>query len=60
MLYLYLLFSKVLSVARLEAIWKGMIKAILIFKIDFAYLISLNTSPHELLFGLEQQQYMHL
>lgn len=37
-----------------------MIKAILIFKIDFAYLISLNASPHELLFGLEQQQYMHL
>lgn len=60
MLYLYLLFSKELSVACLEVIWKGMIKAILIFKIDFAYLISLNASPHELLFGLEQQQYMHL
>lgn len=40
-LYLYLLFSKVLSVARLEATRKGMIKAILLFKIEFAYLISL-------------------
>lgn len=44
MLYLYLLFSKVLSVACLEAMWKGIIKAILIFKIEFAYLISLPKS----------------
>lgn len=44
MLYLYLLFSKVLSVACLEAMWKGIIKAILIFKIEFAYLISLPES----------------